>query len=98
MRRAAAVDSNQSAIVKALRDCHQRVFVTSMVGRGFPDVVVGRNGFNYFLEVKDPTKPRRDQRLTEDEELFHKTWPGQICVVKSIEEALTAIGLGCHDG
>jgi hypothetical protein len=62
-----------------------------MIGRGFPDLVVGYRGTNYFLEVKDGRKPPSHRRLTRDEQRWHSTWRGQVVVVESVDEALAAI-------
>lgn len=87
------VDSNQPAIVQALRQAGCSVALTHMVGRGFPDVVVGRQGLSYLLEIKDGDLPPSKRRLTPDEERWHADWDGHVCIVESIEDALAAVGL-----
>ena len=51
MKRAAKVDDNQSEIVAALRKVGCTVLILSSVGRGCPDIAVGRAKQNYFLEI-----------------------------------------------
>lgn len=93
MRRAAKVDENQAEIVEALRAVGASVTVTSQLGGGFPDLVVGyRNEANYLLELKDGRKPPSARKLTPDEERWHKAWRGLVVVVASVDEALRAIG------
>lgn len=92
MRRAARVDDNQGEIVAALRAAGCSVTSLASVGKGCPDLVVGRNGVNYLLEVKDGKKPPSKRRLTEDEKAWHNAWMGQVSVVNGIEEALQAVG------
>jgi len=82
------VDANQAEIVAALRKVGCSVWDTHEVGHGGPDVQVGRAGVNYDLEIKTPRG-----KLTDDEADFHLMWRGQICVVRSVEEAYRAVGL-----
>jgi hypothetical protein len=96
MRRAASTDDNQTEIVKALRKIGCSVAVTSAVGDGFPDLVVGRidiNGDrkNWLVEVKDGNKPPSKRKLTPAQVDFHLAWKGQIAVVKSTVEALDLV-------
>ena len=91
MRRAARVDANQVAIVKALRDIGASVCVTSSLGKGFPDIVVGLRGKNYLLEIKDPGKPPSAQKLTDLEASWHERWRGQVAVVKTVQETIFAV-------
>lgn len=93
MRRAAKVDDNQGEIVAALRAAGCSVTSLASVGRGCPDLVVGRAGVTYLLEVKDGKKPLSKRRLTPDEKAWHESWRGQVAVVESVQEALTAVGM-----
>jgi Holliday junction resolvase len=92
MRRAARVDANQNEIVNALRRAGASVAVTSHVGGGFPDVVVGFRGVNYLFEIKDGSKPPSKRRLTDDEQRWHDGWNGEVVVVNDVDEALKMIG------
>jgi len=103
MRRAAKVDDNQSEIVSALRSIGATVAITSAVGDGFPDLVVGFNGVNFLLEIKDGKKAPSAQKLTPDQKIFFfgdpsneksSPWAGSATVVNSIEAAFAAIGFG----
>jgi len=100
MRRAAQVDRNQTAIAEALRKVGATVQFLHVVGRGCPDLLVGFRGRNYLLEVKDRTQYKkwgRDQRindgLTEAEARWHAIWCGEVEVVASVDEAMSAIGV-----
>ncbi len=90
---AARVDGNQAQIVAALRQIGASVVTCHAVGQGFPDISVGYNGATYLLEIKDPSKPIRDQALTPSQVRFHEAWRGHVAVVKSVPEALEAIGV-----
>lgn len=92
-RRAARTDANQTAIVATLRGVGCSVFITSSLGGGFGDIVAGRHGVNYLLEIKDGSKPPSARKLTPDEQKFHDEWKGQVCVVATELEALAAVGV-----
>lgn len=84
-------DANQEGIVKALRAIGCTVTVASQVGGGFPDLVVGRHGLNYLLEVKDGDKPKSKQNLSKVQQEFHANWRGHIITVTTIDEAIRAV-------
>lgn len=87
-KRATRKDGNHKAIVKSLRGLPGvTVSDTSGVGDGFPDIVVGHKGINYLFEIKDGSKPPSARKLTEDEEVFHTSWKGQVTVINSFDEA-----------
>jgi hypothetical protein len=92
MRRAARIDANQPEIVDALREVGASVQILSAVGHGCPDILVGYNGHNYVIEIKDGSKPPSARRLTEDEDEWSDEWKGQWCVAENVSEALRAIG------
>jgi len=104
-------DSNTAQIVKALRDAGCSVNYLDPHGRrdsaGIPDLLVGRNGVTYLLEVKRDAKSKR----TPKQKTWHANWRGRSPIVVLIpEEALVAVGCrvkwsepGCthlemHDG
>lgn len=93
MRRAAKVDDNQAEIVAALRRAGCSVCSLAGVGKGCPDLAVGLRGVTYMLEIKDGRKPPSKQRLTPDEQAWHDAWRGHATVVRSVDEALDAVGL-----
>lgn len=94
MRRASKADANQSEIVDALRRAGASVQPLHAVGSGCPDILVGFRGVNLMVEIKDGNKPPSARRLTPDQVVWHDAWRGQVIVVKSVDEALTAIGVG----
>jgi hypothetical protein len=91
MRRAAKIDDNQTEIVKNLRKAGYSVCILSAVGKGVPDILVGANGVNILMEIKDGNKPLSARKLTPDEAKWHQSWKGQVAVVSSLYEALTAV-------
>ena len=91
MRRAAKIDANQVATVKALRDCGMSVCLLSAVGKGVPDLLVGWRGVNVLIELKDGAKKPSEQSLTKDQQDFHATWNGQVIVANSPTAAVEAV-------
>lgn len=87
MRQRGKVDRNQQYIVSALRQAGVSVKSTASVGDGFPDLVAGYRGQTYLLEVKSG-----DNALTPDEQAFFAEWRGLVRVVRSAEDALSAVG------
>ena len=92
MRQKARIDDNQEAVVEGLRKAGASVAITSSLGKGFPDIVVGFRRRNYLLEIKNPEQPPKKRLLTKDEDIFHMAWTGQISIVETTEEALRTIG------
>lgn len=82
------VDSNQKEIVACMRNLGATVAITSMVGKGFVDAVVGFRGTNYLVEIKDGKKCKSAQKLTEHEKEFHETWRGTVHIVTSVNDAV----------
>lgn len=91
MRQRARIDTNQPQLVKELRAIGCSVAVTSQLGKGFPDIVVGYRGVNYLIEIKDPSKPPSARKLTPAEEEFKKGWVGQYAVIHSVEEFINLL-------
>jgi hypothetical protein len=84
--RAAKVDANQPAIVEALRRIGARVLHLHKVGGGCPDLLVCHRGRNVLIEVKMPGEgPNKMQSE------FIAAWDGELHIVRTPEEALTAI-------
>lgn len=93
VKRAARIDENQPGIVSALRQAGASVQPLHAVGQGCPDLLVGYGRENYLMEVKNPEKPKRDQRLTDDQTDWHAEWQGEVFIVRTQLEALKVIGL-----
>ena len=86
LSRANSRDGNEQAIVQALRSAGASVFRLDRP----VDLLVGFRGATKLLEVKDPAGRNR---ITPGQADFLLTWRGeQPVVVRSIEEALAAIG------
>ena len=79
-------DGNQREIVCMFRKCGYSVAHTHMVGKGFPDIVVGKHGINYLVEIKNGALPPNKRKLTDDEKNWHDHWLGQVAVIESIDD------------
>ena len=91
MRTAARVDSNQKEIVEGLRRYGASVLITSQLKNCF-DILVGYEGVNYIMEIKDGKKPPSQRKLTKGEEKFKEIWKGGgYYVVESLNEAIILI-------
>lgn len=91
-------DANQAEIVTVLRasGCSVEI-VSSPIGRaGIPDLLVGRKGVNYLLEVKKVGRmgtPATDEDLSDAQLRWHLAWRGlTVRIVTTPEEALEAVG------
>jgi hypothetical protein len=85
------IDSNQTEIVKAFRTCGASVWITSSLGKGAPDCVVGYAGQNWLVEIKDGEKSPSQQNLTPCETKFHESWKGKIIIIRSVDEVIRFI-------
>jgi len=90
------VDSNQREIVNALRAIGASVVCTHTVGQGMADLVVDYRGRTCLIEVKDPSKPKADRKLTPAQEEFHAAWTGPIYVVETAEQAIECAHGACE--
>lgn len=87
MRRAARRDSNESDIVKAMRETG--AYVKAINDEGTFDLLCYYNGHTLLLEIKDGAKPPSARRLTDAEQKFHDEWPGSnLHIINSVQEAL----------
>jgi hypothetical protein len=84
--RAANTDTTQKPIVKALRDIGASVQVTSTVGKGFPDLVIGWRGITMLAECKTGADKLNAMQME-----WHSTWAGHVAVVRTPEEAVNAV-------
>jgi len=91
VRYANRTDDNQEALVKLWRKMGATVLILSGVGKGCPDVLLGINGKNALVEIKDGSKTPSKQKLTPLEEEFHDSWRGHVCVIKNEQEAAQLI-------
>lgn len=84
-RRAARRDANEPEIVEALETAGATVVRLS--AGNVPDLLVGYMGVNLLFEIK-----AEKGKLRPGQERFIEDWCGQVTVVRSIDDALRAIG------
>jgi hypothetical protein len=92
--RAKKIDVNQPQFVDDLELAGAQVRITSMIGEGFPDLLVCWRGKLFLVEIKNPEAASREQladpdhigMLTPSQLKMRKAWP--IIVALSAEEAL----------
>lgn len=82
------VDANQKEIVFGLRAIGCSVIDCSAVGHGFPDLIIGLNGKNFLIEVKNP---QTRGKLNDLQKAFFKNWNGQVNVIWTLEEAIDIV-------
>lgn len=93
MRRRARTDTNQQAVIDALRQAGATVQSLAEIGNGCPDLLVGYNGRTFLMEVKDGTKPPSETKLTVNQVEWHSRWlGGSLSIVYGPEGALKVIG------
>ncbi len=84
-------DNNQAEIVRTLKAVGATVTDTSMVGGGFPDLVVGHCKKIYLIEIKNPDARGK---LRTSQIIFQEYWKGSpVHVVETPEDALKVIGV-----
>ena len=88
-RQAAKVDANQSDIVSALRKLGYTVYLD------VDDILVGKDNFNYWYEIKNPNAVSKrtggilDSAKKSGQIKLEKEWKGHYKIVSSLEEILT---------
>jgi hypothetical protein len=82
-------DVNHAEIRDALLACGCSVRDTADLGDDFPDLVVGRQGRTYLLEVKAPKGKEREGQTEARTSWRGGPWK----VVRSLAEALAVVGI-----
>lgn len=87
MRLRARVDNNHKQIVEALRKCGFSVVSLHQVGKGVPDLLVGKGGSTWIVELKS-----KGGKLGDDQKKFIEEWRGSpVVVAYTFEEALASL-------
>lgn len=85
-------DANQLDLMKQCRKIPNLSIVsTHIIGKGFPDCIIGYKGKNYMIEIKDGNKPKSARKLTKDEIIFHEKWNGQVNIVENFDDIIKLI-------
>jgi hypothetical protein len=88
MRHMHRVDANQAAIVEALQRAGCTTLSLTSIGNGCPDLLVARANQYFLLELK------ADSELAKSQIDWINAWNAKVHVVRSVGEALAAVGLG----
>lgn len=89
MRSRKRSDINQKEIVAQLRNIGATVQLLSNVGAGVPDLLVGYEGINYLIEIKNTNTSYGKSGLNDIQTEWHNNWKGQVIIVSTVDEALT---------
>lgn len=75
------VDANHAAIVEAFRAHGWSVQSLAAIGKGCPDLLVGKGGYVFVAEVKTERG-----RLTKDEQAWIDAWPCLVFLVRASDD------------
>ena len=84
MRQIAKVDRNQKAIVAELRQLGFSVTIMSQLGKGIPDILVGKHGISLPVEIKMP-----GEEMTDAEVKWFVNWFGSGIIAETTEEIIS---------
>lgn len=84
-RHAKKIDANQPAIIKALEACAVKVCVLS---KPVDLLCCRQDKVLFLLEVKNP---EGKNETTQEQAEFMATWPGDVFIVRTPQEALRAV-------
>lgn len=88
MRRAARADENQPQIVDALTRIGARVTPLYRVGQGVSDLLVSFRQKWIVMEVKNPAKPKSDQKLTPPQQKWIGEQRAPVYIVYTPQDAI----------
>lgn len=88
MRRAGRRDLNHAEIRDGPRKCGASVLDLGGVGNDCPDLLVGWKGRNSLLEIKSAKGAE-----SAGQSRFRQTWRGETSTVRTLQEALLAVGV-----
>lgn len=90
LRRTHRQDLSQKKMVESLRRVpHLTVALTTGVGFGFPDAIIGYKGHTYMVEIKSPGGDLRASQI-----LWLAKWRGApVILAETAEDVLRAMGV-----
>ena len=80
------LNDNQAAIVQYAIALGFTVLDLADMGQGVPDLLLGMDGVNVLVEVKDGSQPPSRRQLTPDEQAWHAAWRGGVYIVERPED------------
>lgn len=88
MRRRGRTDANQTGIVEFAREIGMSVQITSQLGDGWGDAVIGYRGLSVPVEIKDGSKSPSRRKMTDDEKAMHLQWRGSFALIEGVGDIL----------
>lgn len=85
MKKRAKLDLNQKQIEKELKKLGYSVLSLASMGKGVPDLLIGKDGINLLVEIKNGKN-----KLTPDQIVFKESWLGNHFVCRTTQEILIA--------
>lgn len=88
------VDENQKEIFSQLREIGVVILNLSSAGEGIPDALWAYRNKKWLVEIKNPTKPKKDQELTPAQVQTHKRLADvgvHVYVIRTIGEAIRLV-------
>lgn len=82
-------DLNHGEIKQALLACGCSVLDLADTGNSVPDLLVGRHGRSFLLEVKSPTGKEKPGQIEARQAWCGDRW----AVVRSVQDALRIVGI-----
>jgi len=87
-------DGNHGEIKRALQAIARPVYDAARLGYGISDLITRHlDGSIVFMEIKRDDVVPSARKLTPAEAAFRALWPDRYVVVKTVEEALAAVGV-----
>lgn len=91
MGHAKRVDANQSEIVEGLRKEGASVSITSALGDGAPDLIIGIPQTNILAEVKNPKTRYGRKGLNSLQRAFSDWWTGPFTIIYTLQDAIATL-------
>lgn len=76
-------DSNQQIIMDTFRQLGYKVKDCSMVGKGFPDLIISKIGENILIECKTESG-----KLTPDQLKFISEWNSAVYICRDVDDCV----------
>ena len=86
------IDKNQAYIIEGLHVVGASTLRLNSLGGGVFDILIGYNGRNYLMEIKNPCTSH-GQGLSPEQMEFQKHWNGGCFVCRTLEEVFLVLGI-----
>jgi hypothetical protein len=93
LRKYGRVDANHKEVADAFRKLGCSFLSLAPLGKGAPDAAIGYAGLSILVEIKDGSKPKSAQKLTDDQREFWDTWKGGVRLVNGMAAVVETVEL-----